>query len=307
MSDPTPPAPLRLSGKAWLLCILLALIWSGSFTANRAAVGEVGVLTTVAFRVSGGALCLWVWILWRGLALPRSALTWAQLAGMGLLNNVIPFSLIVWGQAHIPSGLASILNAATAIFTVVLVTFFFADERLTPARAAGALTGFAGVTLIIGLDVLAALDLTSLGQLAVLAAALSYAVAGIYARAFLKGLAPEISAAGMLTGAALMMIPLALAREGAPSLDYAPSAWAALAYLGVIASAVAYFIFYAVLRIAGAGNLSLVTLMIPPFAILLGRLLFAETLAPSAYGGFALIALGLVIIDGRLSLARKSA
>jgi drug/metabolite transporter (DMT)-like permease len=299
----SPPAPLRqqsITPGTWALMALLALIWGGSFTANRGAVGEVGVFTTVAFRVGGAALLLWAVVLARHLRVPGGWRTIAAFGAMGVLNNVIPFTLIVWGQTHIPSGLASILNGATAIFTVALAPLFFADERLTAQRALGVLIGFAGVAVTIGLGALAALDLTSLAQLAVLAATLSYAVAGIFARKALKGLAPEVSAAGMLTGAAAVMIPLALWREGPPPLRYSPAAWASLLYLAAVASSLAYFLYYEVLRRAGAGNLSIVTLMIPPAAVLLGRFFFGEALKTSAYLGFALLALGLLLLDGRL-------
>jgi drug/metabolite transporter (DMT)-like permease len=297
----------HLSGRAWTLIGLLALIWAGSFPANRAALSEAGVLTTVAIRLCGGAVCLWGWILWRGVALPRSLRTWAALWTMGLLNNVFPFSLIVWGQTHIPSGLAAILNATTAIFTVLLAAVLLRDERLTPARLAGVLIGFCGMAVVVGPAALTAFDLSSAGQVAVLAAALSYALAGIFARKHLSGLDPVVSAAGMLSGAAAVMVPATLATEGVPGFDWSAYAWIALIYLGLMASALAYFLYYAVLRLAGAGNLSLVTLMIPPFAILLGSLFFGERLEASALGGFLLIAAGLLVIDGRIRLPRKSA
>lgn len=287
---------------------LLALIWGGSFAANRLALGEVGVLTTVAFRVTGGAAVLWVWILWRRIPLPP----WGRapaLILMGLLNNVIPFTLIVWGQGHIPSGLASILNGATAIFTVLLAGLFFADERLSREKAVGVALGFLGVVLVIGTRAVSALDLTSLGQIAILGATLSYALAGLFARRWLHGIRPEVSAAGMLTGAALLIMPAALLHDGLPTLAYSAAAWAGLAYLAFVASALAYFLYYAVLRLAGVGNLSLVTLMIPPVSVVLGYFLFGERLQGNVYAGFAALALGLLIIDGRLSgaLTRKSA
>ncbi len=165
--------------------------------------------------------------------------------------------------------------------------------------------GFAGVVLVIGRSAFSALDLTSLGQIAILAATLSYALAGLFARRWLQGIRPEVSAAGMLTGSALIIAPAALWQEGLPSLAYSAAAWGGLAYLALMASALAYVLFYAVLRLAGAGNLSLVTLMIPPVSVLLGALLFGERLQGNAYAGFAALALGLLLIDGRLG--RKSA
>lgn len=299
-----PISQQSVSPTAWGLMALLALLWGGSFAANRVVLGEVGVLTTVAFRVTGGAVALWVWIFWRRLPLPSLNRVPALII-MGLLNNAIPFTLIVWGQGHIPSGLASILNATTAIFTVLMASLLFADERLSRDKAIGVALGFAGVVLVIGTNAISALDLTALGQIAILAATFSYALAGLFARRYLRGTRPEVSAVGMLTGAAFLIAPAALWQEGVPSLCYSAAAWGGLAYLALMASALAYVLFYAVLRLAGAGNLSLVTLMIPPVSVALGALMFGERLQGNAYAGFAALALGLLFIDGRLS--RKSA
>ena len=290
----------HVSLRVWALLCLMAVIWSGSFPANRLALAEVDVFTTVAFRVTGAAVLLWVYIAWRGFALPRGARWWLTCGILGLLNNAIPFTLIVWGQTRIDSGLAAILNASTAIFTVAIAGMIFADERMTRTRAIGVALGFAGVVVTIGPASLLRLDLTSLAQLAILGASLSYALNSIYARQALRGIRPEVSAAGMLTAASVMMLPLALLSEGLPMLTYAPATWAALAYLAAIASAFAYILFYTVLSLAGAGNLSLVTLLIVPIAVLIGAIGFGEVLAPTAWAGFALLAAGLLVIDGRI-------
>ncbi|MFZ1726307.1 MAG: DMT family transporter [Albidovulum sp.] len=299
-----------ISPRAWALLGLLALIWGASFLSTRAALTEVGVLTTVAFRVSGAAALLWVFVAALRLAVPKDPRSIVAFLGMGVLNNVIPFTLIVWGQQHIASGLAGILNSATALFAVLLVPLFFVDERLTLRKLLGVALGFAGVAVIIGIANLAQLDPRSLGQIAVLGAAFSYALSAIFARKFLKGLRPEVSAAGMLSAAALIMIPLALLIDGVPTLAYGTQTWAALAYLAFVASALAYILYYLVLNLAGAGNVSLVTLMIPPIAVFLGALVYGEALPTQAFVGLALLVIGLLIIDGRiekLALARHSA
>ena len=157
-----------ISPGAWGLMALLALLWGCAFPATRAALSEVGVLTTVAFRVAGGAMVLWAVIFLRGLPV-RGGWRVALIFGvMGVLNNILPWSMIVWGQQHIASGLAAILNASTAIFTVALAAAVFADERLTGEKVVGVLLGLAGVVVVMGLGALAALDLTSLSQLAIL-------------------------------------------------------------------------------------------------------------------------------------------
>ncbi len=295
----------KMSRAAWALLLLLSVIWGASFLSNRAAIEQVPVLTTVAFRVTGAAVALWAWIALRRLALPCDpGLIW-RFAVMGVLNNVIPFTLIVWGQSHVPSGLAAILNATTAVFTVLVATFAFADERLTLRKGVAVLLGLAGVATVMGRDAVTALDPASAGQLAILGASLSYAFAATFARSAVKGLRPEVSAAGMLTAATFFIIPAALLTDGVPTLDYRPATWIALGYLAFAASALAYLLYYAVLARAGAGNLSLVTLLIPPFAIALGAAVYQEALSPRAWAGFGLLALGLLILDGRLGLPRS--
>ena len=289
-----------LTPRAWAELLLLSAIWGGSFLSIRVALDEIGPLTVVAHRVGWAALALWAATLAMRLPIPRDPRIWGALAVMGLVNNVIPLALIAWGQLHIATGLASILNAATAIWGVLAASLLFADERLTPRRAAGVALGFAGVVTAIGWRALTEIDTHSLAQLAVLAATLSYAVAGAWGRARLTGLHPLIAAVGMLTASGLMALPLAWAVEGRPSLALAPLTWGAIAYYALAATALAYLLYYRVLAMAGSGNLLLCTLMVPPVAIALGALVRGEALRASAYGGFALLAAGLVVLDGRL-------
>ncbi|WP_323768713.1 DMT family transporter [Antarctobacter sp.] len=289
-----------LSPRAWAELVLLSLIWGGSFLAIRTALDEIGPLTSVLFRTVIAAAVLWPVILLRGIPLPKGRRVWVGLFGMGLLNNAIPFSLMAWGQLHIPTGLTSILNATTAIFGVVVAAMVFADERLTRRKALGVGLGFAGVVTAIGPAALLTLDLTSTAQLAVIAGTFSYACAGAWARIRLSGLAPLAAAAGMLTCSAAIMLPLTLMTEGVPSLALAPATWGAILYYALIATALAYLLYYRVLAMAGSGNLLLVTLLIPPTAILLGALVRGEELHTGAYAGLALLALGLSVLDGRL-------
>jgi len=295
-----------ISPLAWALMAALALIWGGSFPSNRLALAEVGVLTTVAFRVGIGALLMWGVVALRGIPLPRGPRVWAAFGVMGVLNNALPFTLIVWGQTRIDSGLAAILNAATAILGVAVAAAVFRDERLGLRRGVGVLLGFTGVAVAIGIGALARFDPSSLGQLAVLGAALSYAFAGAFGRVTTRGMAPELAAAGMLSAAALVMVPAALLVEGAPPLDLAPATWGALFYLSVIATAGAFVLYYRVMQMAGAGNLSLVTLLVAPVAIVLGAVMFDEALPLRAYLGFALLAAGLIVIDGRIFRLRAA-
>lgn len=283
---------------------VLALIWGGSFLSNRAALAEVGVLGVVAMRVAGGCAILWLWVWLRRLPVPRGPGIWARFLVMGALNNAIPFSLIVWGQKHIDSGLASILNASTAIFGVVVAALVFADERLTGRKALGVAIGFGGVVVAIGPAALTRFDPGSMGQLAVLGASVSYALATAYARVQVRGLAPEVAAAGMLTGASVLMLPAALLFEGVPQFDWSAPVWAAVLWLAVGCTALAYLLYYRVLALAGAGNLALVTLLIPPVAIVAGWAIYAEALPLRAWAGFAILALGLMVLNGRVRWPR---
>jgi len=289
-----------LSTRAWIELSLLGLIWGGSFLAIRTALDEIGPLTSVLHRTFWAMLVLWVVVFVRQEAIPRSLRIWGAFLVMGVLNNVIPFSLMAWGQLYIPSGLTSIFNAATAIFGIVVAALVFADERLSPRKALGVGIGFFGVCMAIGLDALAQFDTTSLAQLAIVAGTLSYAFASAWARKMLGGISPLVAAAGMLTGSSLVMLPLALTVEGLPTFALGAATWAAIGYYAIIATAVAYLLYYRVLAMAGSGNLLLVTLIIPPVAITLGAVVRHETLHPGEYLGFALLALGLSIIDGRL-------
>lgn len=289
-----------MSTQAWAELLLLSLIWGGIFLAVRIALDEIGPLTAVAHRVAWAALLLWVVVLVGRVQIPRSPKVWIGFVGMGLLNNVIPFSLQAWGQLYIESGLTSILNAGTAVFGVLVAAIFLADERLTRRKAIGVTFGFAGVVTAIGFGALASFDVRSMGQLAVIASTISYAFAGVWARKMLAGVPPVMAACGMLTASSVIALPLAWSVEGPLTLALSSTTWAAIAFYAVVATAGAYLLFYRVLDMAGAANLMLCTLLIAPVAIVLGAVVLGEELPLRAYGGFALIGMGLIILDGRL-------
>ena len=289
-----------VSNRAWIELILLSFIWGGSFLSIRVALDEIGFMSAVAHRVFWGMLILWAYIAIRRLPVPRDWRIWGAFLIMGILNNAIPFSLMAWGQLHIETGLTSILNAATAVFGILLASLFFVDEKLTPRRLIGVLLGFFGVAIAIGLHNLTNFDLRSLAQLAVIGGTVSYAFASIWARKTLSGLPPQVAAAGMVTGASVVMVPAAWLIEGPISLNLSADTTLAIGYYAVIATAVAYLLYYRVLQMAGSGNLMLCTLLVAPVAIILGAVVLGEALHPQAYVGFAILALGLIVIDGRL-------
>ena len=288
-----------ISTRAWVELLLLGAIWGASFFSIRIALNEVPFVTSVLHRTGWAMLVLWgvVWLM--RLPLPRDPRIWGAFLVMGLLNNVIPFGLMAWAQLHVETGLTSILNAATAIFGVIVAALVFADERITPRKAIGVCLGFFGVATAIGLESFRNFDLASAAQLGIIAGTISYALAGSWARLRLGGLPPQVAAAGMLTGSTLVMLPAALIIDGPVRFDLMPATWGAIGYYSIIATAGAYLLYYRVLAMAGSGNLMLVTLLIPPIAILLGWAFLGEALHPSAFVGFGLLALGLVILDGR--------
>jgi drug/metabolite transporter (DMT)-like permease len=294
------PIQKTISPRAWAELLILGLIWGGSFLSIHVALEEIGPLTAVAHRTGWAMLILWVYVALRRLPIPTDPRIWGAFVIMGLLNNVIPFSLMAWGQLHIETGLTSILNASTAIFGVIAAAIFFADERLTLRKFIGVSLGFFGVATAIGLSALTQFDIRSLGQLAVIGGTISYALAGVWARKTLHGLTPQVAAAGMLTGSSLITLPAAWLVEGPITLHLTTQTWLAIAYYAIIATAIAYLLYYRVLAMAGSGNLMLCTLLVAPVAIVLGAVVLGEALPLRAYTGFGLLALGLVILDGRL-------
>ena len=288
-----------MSGRAWIELTVLAILWGGSFLSIRVALDEIGFVTSVAHRVFWAMLVLWAVVLVRRLPVPKKPRIWGAFLIMGLLNNVIPFSLMAWGQLYIETGLTSILNAATAIFGVVVAAMAFRDERLTAPRVIGVCLGFFGVAVAIGLENMRNFNLQSLAQLAIIAGTISYALAGSWARAALSELSPQVAAAGMLTGSSVIMLPAAFVIEGPPDLALGTGTILAIAYYALAATALAYLLYYRVLAMAGSGNLMLCTLVIPPIAIVLGAIFLGETLQPQAFAGFGLLAMGLIILDGR--------
>jgi len=294
-----------LSARAWAELLLLGLIWGASFLAIRIALDEVPVVTVVLHRTGWAMLVLWIVVAVMRLPVPRDPRIWGAFLVMGLLNNVIPFGLMTWGQLHIETGLTSILNAATAILAVIVAALVFPDEKLTKRKVIGVTLGFLSVVTTIGLSALTSFDPRSLSQLAVLGGTLSYALAGSWARATLGALPPQVAAAGMLTGSTLILLPAALLIDGPIRFDLQPVTWLAIAYYALFATAGAYLLYYRVLAMAGSGNLLLVTLVIPPVAILLGALVLGEALHPRALAGFALLALGLLILNGTFARRRN--
>lgn len=295
-----PQPALQMDRTAWIMLIALAAVWGGSFFFAEVALGEVPPLTITLHRVFWTIPILAVIVSMKRIPIPRSPRIWLGYLGMGALNNAIPFSLIFWGQTQIESGLASILNGTTAMFGAVVAGVLLADEPLTGRKIAGALLGLIGVGVIMGPEAVSGFNPANLAQLAIMGAALSYAFASVWGRVMLAGQPPLMNALGMVTASALIMAPVVWMVDGAPVLGLTATTWGALLGLAALSTALAYVLYFAILVRAGAANLMLVTLLIPPFAIGLGAMFLGERIGPEAWIGFAIIAVGFAVNDGRV-------
>lgn len=304
---PTSSTTLTMGPVEWVMLLLLSVLWGGSFFFVGVAVRDLPTLTIVALRVGLAGLVLWGVVAVLKRPLPSNPHAWAAFLGMGVLNNVIPFGLIVWGQQTIASGLASILNATTPLFTVVVAGLLLSDERINGRKLIGIAAGFAGVVVMIGPGALFGLGSDFLAQFACLGGALSYAFAGVFGRRFKRlGVDPIVVAAGQVTGSTLVLAPLALVIDRPWHLSTpTPSTWAAIVGLAVLSTALAYILYFQILQRAGATNLLLVTFLIPVSAIALGVLVLGERLSGPEIGGMVLIGVGLLAIDGRILEIRR--
>jgi len=286
----------------WVGLIVLSILWGGSFFFIEVLVEHLPPLTIVTLRVGMAAILLWLIIMVRKLPLPKSGKEWQALFVIGFLNNALPFVLIVWGQTQISSGLASILNATTPFFTVLVAGAFLVDERLSQNKLAGVIIGVIGVVVLIGPEALSGITGSMLGQLAVMGAALSYAFAGAYSRRFKAwGLSPLMVATGQVSMATLMLIPITLIIDQPWTLALPPThIIGAMLGLAILSTVIAYIIYFRLISSAGATNAALVTFLIPISAILLGVLVLGESFTGLQAVGMALIGAGLVIMDGRV-------
>lgn len=288
-----------MDAKTWGLLLLLSVLWGGSFVLVGVAVKELPPLTVVLARVGLAAIALLPFFWYYGHKLPKSYGEWVPFIGMGLTNNIFPFSLIFFGQTYVTSGLASIINAMTPLFTVIVMASF-AEEKLTVVRVVGVLLGIVGVCIIQGFEVNVDKGQT-IGILLCLAAALSYGLSALWARRKLVGVPPLKSATCQLISSSLIMIIVVSLIDqpwtlGMPSLDI----WLALIGVGLFGTAIAYIVFYQIIKNAGASNVMLVTLLVPVTALLLGGFFLDEPFHSKEIMGAVVIGLGLLFIDGRI-------
>ena len=297
----SPTVGRTMGASQWAILLLLSVLWGGSFYFIAVALTEFPPLTVVTLRVGLATLALLGVIMVMGIKIPMGPV-WRVYLVLGFINIAAPFSLIVWGQTHIPSSLASILNAATPLSGVVIAHIFTSDEKITPGRAAGIIIGFSGVAIMVGPEALEGLGTNVMAQLAVLGAGVFYAFGTVYARLRLKpfGINPIASAAGQLTGGTVFMLPLALVIEQPWTLAMpGVGVWAAVLAFALLSTSLAYILYFKLLESTGAANILLVTFLIPVTSILLGIGLLNEVLLAKHFIGIAIIGLGLAAIDGR--------
>ncbi|MBB4367854.1 drug/metabolite transporter (DMT)-like permease [Bradyrhizobium sp. cir1] len=288
----------RIDARDWSLLAVLSVLWGGSFFFNGAALREVPPLTLVFLRVALGAAILLPLLRAQGIGLPKGMAGWKPFFAIGLFNNVIPFSLIVIGQTFIPSGLASILNATTPLFTVIVMAAA-SEEELQMRRLAGVALGLLGVIILRGWGIETRPG-QGLGILLCLGGALSYGFAALAARRLLKDSPPLGTATFQLIASTIMMAIVAGVMEQPWRLPMPGlTTWLAVLGLAALSTALAYIVFFQILRRSGATNVMLVTLLIPVTAILLGWLVLAEPISMREIAGAIVIGSALLAIDGR--------
>jgi drug/metabolite transporter (DMT)-like permease len=292
------PAQTAMDAKSWAMLLLLGAIWGGSFFFARIAVAEFHPLMLVLLRVGIAAIALHIFLLARGINFLSFRATFGAYLIMGLFNNVIPFALIFYGQTEIGAGLASILNATTPFWTALLANAVTTDERLKSNVVAGILIGLVGTVILLGPSLLFDNSRPLWPKLCLIGATFSYALAVVFAKRF-KLTNPAVTATGQLTASTLWMIPV-VALTGTFSIAAPNTVWLAVVALALLSTAFAYILYFAIIARAGATNASLVTLIVPVSAILLGAVFLGERLEATDFAGMAVIALGFICIDGRL-------
>lgn len=301
------PNDNRIDARDWSLLAVLSILWGGSFFFNGAALRELPPLTLVLLRVALGAAMLLPLLRMQGIGFPKGFAGWRAFVAIGLLNNVMPFSLIVVGQTFVPSGLASILNATTPLFTVMVMAAA-GEEALQMRRVAGVALGIIGVVILRGWGIETRPG-QGLGILLCLGGALSYGFAALAARRLLKDSPPLGTATFQLMASTVMMAVVAGVMEQPWRLPMPGlTTWFAVPGLAGLSTALAYIVFFQIIRRSGATNVMLVTLLIPVTAILLGWLLLGEPISAREIAGAIVIGSALLVIDGRvLNLLRRGA
>ena len=288
------PPPPRRANVALLLS--LALIWGSSYMLIKLGLESLPPLTIAAARITLAAMVVVAIMRWRGGRLPVGLAQWKPFFVMAMLSNVLPFALIAWGEQRIDSGLTGILLGGMPLATLVLAHLFTPDERLSTVKIMGLILGAAGLAVLVGADALAGLGGHLMGEFAVIAAALCYALATVYAHRVIRG-RPTVSSAATLIIATAIILPLSLAIDAPWRLSPSALSLTATALLGVVGTGIATLIYFRLIAGAGATFTSMINYLIPPVSVLWGVLLLAESPSPRMFGALALILLGVALIN----------
>jgi drug/metabolite transporter (DMT)-like permease len=286
--------------------LLLGAVWGASFLLIKIGVQELVPETLVMLRLVIASIVLLGVLYARGLRLPMRWRTWIDFLFLGVIGLIFPYLLITWSEQSIPSGMAAILNATTPLFSLLVAYVWTREERLSGLRVLGVALGFAGVVVAVGIEDLDLARADTQAQLAVLAAAACYAITGIYARRAFRGVPALVPTTGQMLAGALLITPYALLVRGIPSpLPSATAVWAVVA-LAVFGTAMAYILLYWLMERIGATRSSMVTYLLPPFALAYGALFLGEAIALNALMGLVLVVVGILLANGMLTLSMFS-
>jgi drug/metabolite transporter (DMT)-like permease len=282
-----------------LLLLILGTIWGTSYLFIKIILVEVGPMTLVAGRLGLAAIVIWLLLRWRGTPFPRERKLWLAYAVTGMLNGALPFTLISWGELHISSGSAALLQATTPLFTILLAHILTHDEHLTWKKLLGVAVGFAGVGLLMWPEVRQGFGSSALGMLAIVGSSTCYALSAIFTRRHLQGQDPTTSSAGQFTMGFLYIVPLAFLFEQPLTISPSLPVIATWVTLAILCTVVAYIIYYTLLEKTSATFATMVTYITPVNGLILGALILSETLN-------SLVALSLALVLGGVLLVRST-
>lgn len=289
-----------MTNKDWLRIVALGVLWGSSFLYAEILLRYLNPLMIVFLRVSLAGLILLLICLMKRMPIKLTGTDLFTIGVMGALNNVIPFSLIVWGQQTTTGGLASIINASTAFFSILLAALFIPQERLTWNRVGGVLIGVTGVAIAVSPANMLQFSGNDSGKYMILLATISYAFAGVWAKVRMQNLPSMISATGMLVASAMMMVPLLFVTDTFQIAPIDIYVFFIAFQFAVICSVLAYLLYFKILETTGAGNLLICTIIVPPSAILLEVLVLDEVIGLNELAGLAIVTAGMIVLDGRL-------
>ncbi|MDC6452207.1 DMT family transporter [Alphaproteobacteria bacterium] len=289
-----------MANKDWLLVSLLGLFWGSSFFFVEVLLKYLSPFMIVYLRVSIASIFLILLIYIKGIKFQFTFNNFFNLSIMSLLNNIFPFLLITFGQQTTTGGLASILNSNTSFVAIILASLFLPLERLNWSRVLGISIGILGVVIAVGYQNIFQLKNDDLGKFLIIIATISYGFAGVWAKLRLQNFSPIIAATGMLTVSTIILTPYAIINhlEEIYSLNFYIVKYAFV--FAIICSVFAYFLYFKILESAGAGNLLICTIIIPPSSIFLNAFFLDQNITTNEYLGLIVIILGLIILDGRL-------